>query len=66
MTSWRCPECAYRYDEEAGDSHEGFAPGTKIGELPLDWACPDCGIISAGEFVPERNGAAGDSGSDPR
>ncbi len=56
MTRWRCPECGYRYDEIAGDLHEGFAPGMKLCDLPTDWTCPDCGIIPAREFVPDADG----------
>lgn len=58
MKVWRCPECGYRYDEAAGDTHEGFAPGTRREDLPEDWTCPDCGIIPADDFVAENDGRA--------
>ncbi len=61
MTVWRCPECGYRYDEAAGDAHEGFPPGGYREELPEDWNCPDCGIIPADAFVAD----SGKSGNQP-
>lgn len=52
MGCWLCPECGYRYDEDQGDAHEGFSPGTRFADLPPDWHCPDCGIIPVEEFQP--------------
>jgi rubredoxin len=65
MKTWQCPECGYRYDEAAGDAHEGFAPGTRREDLPEEWTCPDCGIIPAEAFVAEtdENVAAGSGGA---
>ena len=40
MNRYRCPECAYRYDESQGDRHDGLKPGTPWRSLPEDFACP--------------------------
>lgn len=40
---WQCRTCGYLYDEEAGDPHEGLAPGTRWTDIPSDWICPTCG-----------------------
>ena len=53
MTVYRCPECGYLYDEELGDSHEGYAPGTPFDALPDDFACPDCSVRFKTDF--EKN-----------
>ncbi len=50
MTAYRCPECGYLYDEELGDSHEGYAPGTPFDALPEDFACPDCSVRFKSDF----------------
>jgi rubredoxin len=47
-----CPSCGYVYDEETGNPHEGFAPGTAWTEVPDDWACPDCGVREKVDFEP--------------
>jgi rubredoxin len=47
-----CPGCDYAYDEQVGDAHEGFAPGTSWSEIPEDWACPDCGVRDRLDFEP--------------
>jgi rubredoxin len=53
---YRCPECAYLFDEEKGDEGEGYAPGTSFASLPEDFACPDCSVRFKNDF--ERvNGA---------
>ena len=36
MSRYRCPECGYLYDEDAGDAFEGYAPGTLFDSLPDD------------------------------
>ncbi len=48
----RCPGCAYVYEVEAGDEHEGFAAGTAWADIPEDWCCPDCGVREKVDFVP--------------
>ena len=40
---FKCPACGYVYDEEEGNSGEGFPPGTSFGDIPDDWVCPLCG-----------------------
>ena len=47
---FECPGCGYRYEEEFGDEHEGFAPGTVFEELPEDWVCPDCSVRYKEDF----------------
>ena len=50
MTTWECPECGYRYDERRGDPEEGYAPGTRLKDLPNDFACPDCSVRFRDDF----------------
>ncbi len=49
-----CPSCDYVYDEQAGDEHEGFPPGTPWSEVPDDWFCPDCGVRDKVDFESVR------------
>jgi len=51
MSTFRCPECGYQYDEDSGDTHEGYKPGTKFESLPDDFACPDCAVRFKDDFV---------------
>ncbi|WP_328518106.1 rubredoxin [Mycolicibacterium arseniciresistens] len=46
-----CPECGYRYEENAGHGREGFPPGTPWSAVPPDWNCPDCGVRDKSDFV---------------
>lgn len=39
-----CDVCGWVYDEEAGDTDNGIAPGTKFEDLPEDFQCPLCGV----------------------
>ena len=39
-----CSVCGYEYDEEAGDTANGIAPGTKWEDVPDDFSCPLCGV----------------------
>ena len=48
----RCPGCAYTYEVERGDEHEGFAAGTAWSDVPTSWCCPDCGVREKIDFVP--------------
>lgn len=48
---YNCLLCKYVYDEEAGDSDHGLAPGTKWDDIPDDWLCPDCGATKM-DFEP--------------
>ena len=50
MSRYVCPGCGYVYDEQAGDEHEGFDPGTSWSDVPDDWACPDCGVREKVDF----------------
>jgi rubredoxin len=52
VAEYQCPECGYRYDESAGDEHEGYPPGTAFEALPDDFACPDCAVRDKQDFVP--------------
>ena len=42
-----CVVCNYIYDEEKGDPDSGLAPGTRWGDIPEDWSCPECGVTKA-------------------
>lgn len=44
MEKWRCTACSYLYDPAKGDPDNGVAPGTKFGDIPDSWVCPDCGV----------------------
>ncbi len=50
MARFACPGCGYVYDEQAGDTREGFAPGTPWSDVPDEWACPDCGVREKVDF----------------
>lgn len=51
MARFRCPDCDYIYDEDLGDDHEGFTPGTHFADLPNDFVCPDCAVRYKEDFV---------------
>ena len=40
---YMCMGCGFLYDEARGLPEEGIAPGTRWGDIPDDWCCPDCG-----------------------
>lgn len=40
---YMCVVCGWIYDEELGDPQNGLAAGTRWGDVPIDWVCPDCG-----------------------
>jgi rubredoxin len=42
MQKFKCSVCGYVYDETAGVSQKGVAPGTKWEEIPDSFACPVC------------------------
>jgi rubredoxin len=50
MSRYRCPECAYMYDEAQGDEHEGLKPGAPWLSLPEDFACPGCAVRVPADF----------------
>lgn len=47
---YQCPGCGHVYDEQTGDPHEGFAPGTRWEQVPDDWACPACAVREKPDF----------------
>ncbi len=38
-----CVVCGFIYDEAEGLSAEGIEPGTRWGDIPATWTCPECG-----------------------
>jgi rubredoxin len=46
---YMCVICGFMYDEEQGLPHEGIPPGTRWGDVPETWTCPDCGATK-GDF----------------
>lgn len=55
MARYLCPGCDYVYDEETGDPREGWPAGTTYSDLDPEWACPDCGVREAQDFIPEND-----------
>ena len=47
MKKWQCQICGFIYDEAKGLPEEGLAPGTRWGDIPANWHCPDCGVSKA-------------------
>lgn len=52
MARYQCPGCGYVYDEQQGDDHEGFPPGTPWERIPAEWVCADCAVRDKADFVP--------------
>ena len=52
MGRYRCPGCDYIYDEQRGDVHEGYPPGTPFASLPEEFTCPDCSVRYKEDFQP--------------
>jgi rubredoxin len=50
VARFRCPNCDYVYDEEAGEPREGWPEGTPLSAVDEDWPCPDCGVREAQDF----------------
>ena len=46
-----CNACGYIYNEAEGDPDGGLPPGTRLADIPDDWACPLCGVTKA-DFAP--------------
>ena len=44
MAKFVCQVCGWEYDENEGCAELNIAPGTKIEELPDDFACVLCGV----------------------
>ena len=47
---WICRICLMIYDPAQGDPDSGIAPGTPLGAIPADWACPIRGTSKA-DFI---------------
>lgn len=47
MKTYQCIVCGLVYDETLGWPDDGIAAGTKWGDVPADWECPDCGVAKA-------------------
>lgn len=43
MKKYICVICGFVYDEAEGLPDEGIPPGTRWEDVPLNWACPECG-----------------------
>lgn len=43
VKKYMCLICGFIYDEAVGRPEEGIPAGTKWGDIPLAWRCPDCG-----------------------
>ena len=56
--SYICNACGYVYHEADGDPDGGLPPGTRLADIPDDWACPLCGVTKA-DFSPYEAPAAG-------
>ena len=41
--TWMCLVCGLIYDEAAGWPDDGIVPGTLWADVPMSWACPECG-----------------------
>ena len=46
---WQCLICGFIYDESKGWPRDGIAPGTRWGDVPSDWSCPDC-LVGKDDF----------------
>lgn len=42
--TWLCVVCGLIYDEAKGWPQDGIAAGTRWGDVPEDWLCPECGV----------------------
>ena len=49
---YQCSNCDAIYDEEVGNPHEGYPPGTAFADLPEDFSCTDCFVSDKPDFVP--------------
>ena len=46
-----CVVCGHVYDEAEGDPDGGISAGTRWGDVPDEWVCPECGATKA-DFEP--------------
>ena len=44
MKKYQCLICGLVYDEAEGMPDEGIAAGTRWGDIPDNWMCPECGV----------------------
>lgn len=42
--TWLCVVCGLIYDEALGWPQDGIVAGTRWGDVPEDWKCPECGV----------------------
>ncbi|MCC7550556.1 MAG: rubredoxin [Methanobacterium sp.] len=61
---YQCEICHYIYQSEKGDPESDVEPGTSFGDIPLDWACPRCGIDKS-MFQPMDQEIKQPKGKDP-
>jgi len=47
LKRWLCLGCGFSYDEAFGLPEHGIPLGTRWGDIPADWICPDCGTPKA-------------------
>ena len=47
MRKWQCITGGFIYDEAEGWEEDGIAAGTRWGDVPEDWVCPDCGTAKS-------------------
>jgi rubredoxin len=40
---WMCLVCGLMYEEASGWPDDGIPPGTRWGDIPISWSCPECG-----------------------
>ena len=41
---YECVICGFIYDEAEGLPEDGFPPGTRWEDVPMNWVCPECGV----------------------
>ena len=47
MRKFQCNICGFVYDESVGDPEHGITLGTRWGDVPENWECPECGVSKA-------------------
>jgi rubredoxin len=53
MERYKCGQCSYIYDPEAGEPLVDIEPGTSFSKLPEDYICPICGAGKEDFFIYE-------------
>jgi rubredoxin len=41
--TWMCLICGWVYDEAAGNSRRRHPRRHALGDVPMNWTCPECG-----------------------